>query len=369
MSATTWSHTRLSTYLACPCAYKLRYIAREPQVASPAMLAGQQMHEALERYALVCWRKGKRPLKTDFDAGRDIAAGYPDLQRDIERWVENTAWEWGVILPGDTSPVEQMYQGILPNGDLFTGRIDLLQRYGEGIADDPFAESADLWVLTDWKSGWGAFSEDGAPLQLLAYAWLVQWKWPEAREFELRIEAVRAPWSPKPWRVSGDLEWVAEQLAAMAERIKRDRDFEAHVGEACMNCTVVAACPHVKSATMEALREDPRELARQVALLEAAVAQGKRLLKQAVKDNGPVPVGEGREAWGWTRKESLACGSPRTAAETIEAAGGDPWEFVSMTPAQFAKALEAIEDDEARAALVRLGETKVKNEFGLLAIG
>lgn len=365
MTPTRWSHSRLSTYLACPCAYKLRYIDKEPQIASDAMRAGSEFHEAIERYALACWRGGVKPKATDFDAGRKIAQGYPELAEDICRWVENTVWEWGAILPGDTQPVEVMYNADLPSGDEFCGVIDLLQRYKGGLSDDPFADSDDLWSLTDYKTGWATYPEDKAPLQLLGYAWLVQKTWPEALVFDLHIQSTRAPWSPKPWRVEGDLTWVADKLDAIADRVRRDEEFSPNVGPACMTCNVVAACPHAQTETVRALQEDPLLLSRQVALLEARAQQGKALLKAAVKERGPIPTGEPGKVWGWERTESVKPVSARQGCEAIEAAGLDVWQYIGLTPAKFRDA-QAAAGEEAQVYFEQASETTVRNEFGMM---
>lgn len=363
---TTWSHTRLTSYLTCPCAYKLHYLQGEPVVATDPMRHGSEFHEAIERYAMHCWRGGNKPVKTSFDAGRAIAAGYPDLEEDIARWVDGTLWEWGCILPGETAPVEVMYQAELPNGDLFRGRVDLLQRYSEGAADDPFAESADLWVVTDYKTGWATYPEGRAPLQLLGYAWLVQQAFPEARQFELRIDSVRAPWSPKPWPVSGSLDWVTDSLVGIAERIKQDDEFAPNVGTACANCGVVLACPHARSAMVGGLREEPGQIARQVALCEALADAGKRALKEAVKQGGPVAV-SATEAWGWEQRETVEVVSPREFADMAENLGLDPWQFAGVTGTQFAKAAKEVGEDGA-ALLARCTRRKTSNSFKTMRV-
>lgn len=365
MPSNRWSHSRLQTYLSCPCAYKLHYLDKEPQIASDPMRDGSAFHEAIARYAEHCWRGGRKSRSTDFDEGRKIAQGYPDLEDDIVRWVENTVWEWGAILPGDTKPVEVMYNADLPSGDEFCGIVDLLQRYSGGVADDPFAESDDLWSLTDYKSGWATYPEDKAPLQLLGYAWLVQKTWPEARVFDLRIHSVRAPWSPKPWRVEGNLSWVAEKLDAIADRVRRDTEFSPSVGPACMTCNLVAACPHAQTNTLSTLSEDPVAIGRQVALLEARVKQGKALLKAAVKGRGPIPTDEPGKAWGWERTESTKPASARQGCEVIEAAGLDPWLYLGLTPAKFHDA-QAAASEEAQALFERVSEVTVRNEFGIV---
>lgn len=270
-------------------------------------------------------------------------------------------------MPGETSPVEVMYEGQLPGGaGLFRGRIDLLQRQEGAADDDPFAESADEWWVTDWKTGYSIAATDEPPLQLLAYAWLVQQNYPEAREFLLRIACAGSPWSPRPWHLRGDLGWVGKDLAAIVTRIEADRDPEANVGAACQNCGYILACPKATSVTVDTLATlaaDPAEWGNAVALMEATIKAHKALLKAAAQERGPVPVHDGR-AWGFHETLSHVPASARQFGELLEQEGMDPYPYLGVTASQYRKAIEAA-DDNLLPALDRLAVEKRRVTFGL----
>lgn len=368
MDNTRWSHTRLQSYLRCPLAYRLHYVDGEPWVATEAMIRGKYLHEAIERYARHCYRGGQRPIQTDFAAGRAIADGYPGLEETLRRWVENWAWEWSAILPGDQSPVEQMYQAALPNGQAFCGRVDLLQRFGGTLEADPFAVSDEEWWVTDWKSGYGLHSENDPPLQLLGYAWLVQRTWPEAQRFRLAIECVGIPWSPKPWVIEGDLGWVADKFCSIIARIEDDTTFEANVGPECVNCTMVVACPQAQKASVKKLLGwVPSDLAAEVPMLDSLLALAKRTLKAVVKESGPIQVGPA-EAWQFTKSEYQTPASERELSDFCEGIGVNYWDLLTMS-AEAVRKLKKRLPEEVLPDLDRLLETKSRTTFGLGKVG
>jgi len=360
-----WSNTRIALYGRCPYAYKRRYVDDEPAVATQPMLTGRDYHHALERYGTHCYRGGKRPVKTDFDEARHIAAGYPDIESDLIFALENITWDWGSMLPGDTGPVEVMYEAPLPNDEIYRGRIDLLQRYAEGASDDPFSQSEDnsLWMVTDWKSGFSQWSDEEAPLQLLSYAWLVQQAFPEALDFMLAIETLRGK-SPPGWRVSGKLDWVAERLSAQIDRILADEDLQAEVGPSCIGCQMINCCKHAQSASMLAITTSPLVTSNKVICADELAKHGKAQLKAVVKEIGRgITAGNGLE-WAWDEQEVIECVSPRSFAEIMEQLGVDPWQFLSVTPAKFRDALTALPEGE-REMLLEVGKAKKRRSFGL----
>ncbi|HOV50541.1 MAG TPA: PD-(D/E)XK nuclease family protein [Candidatus Cryosericum sp.] len=367
MDTTRWSHTRIDTYLRCPEAYRLKYVEGEPQIPTEGMVRGQQYHEAIQRYATHCYRLGKRPVKSDFDKARFIAASYPDLEEEITRVLENILWDWGSMLPGDTGPVEVLYEAPLPNGDSFCGVIDLLQRYEGGAADDPFsdADNDTLWAIIDWKSGFYQYRDEQPPMQLLGYAWLVQQRWPDAKNFALSIQSLSGR-SPDPWRLSGDMGWVADRILSCVERIYADKDLRPNMGPHCATCVMAASCKHAGTAAMGALREDPAAISESVFAADAVRTLGKKTIKALVSSTGvPLEAGDGK-VWSWREREVL---KPRTVQDFVFAcgdAGIEPWQYLVITPAQFAKAV-ADAPEPAKEILLSVARTCIERDFGIHA--
>jgi hypothetical protein len=367
MDMTRWSHTRIDAYLRCPEAYRLRYVEGEPQIPTEGMIRGQQYHEAIERYATHCYRLGKRPVKSDFDKARFIAASYPVLEEEVTRALENIIWDWGSTLPGDTGPVEILYEAPLPNGDSFCGVIDLLQRYEGGAADDPFsdADNETLWAVTDWKSGFYQYRDEQPPMQLLGYSWLVQQRWPDAQNFALSIQSLSGR-SPDPWRLSGDMGWVADRILSCVERIHADKDLRPNMGPQCATCVMAASCKHAGTAAMGALREDPGAISESVFAADGAKTRGKKTLKALVSSTGvPLEAGGGK-VWSWREREVL---KPRNVQDFVFAcgdAGIEPWQYLVISPSQFAKAV-AEAPEPAKDVLLSVARSVVERDFGVHA--
>lgn len=302
-------YSSISTYIACPAAFRLGYRDGEPPLVRTNLLNGQLLHDGIAAYASHCWR---RKLASDFEAGRSIAAAYSEPTRGLlETFVENTRWEWGDVVIKDTAPVEQHLSATLPGGMLFSGHVDLIQRYLDSASafgeDDSGGGDGSLWVVTDWKSSfYGDTDTDEAPLQLRAYAWLVQQNWPEARELRVQLQSIRTGHT-RWWALGGDLGWIGEELQAIVDRIARDEHMEPRPGpDSCPQCLYAAACPLRGTKTLEVLTEQPLETTAAAYYWHKAQADLARgLLKaRAEADGGLLQLGD-QGAWGWTERTSL----------------------------------------------------------------
>jgi hypothetical protein len=166
--------------------------------------------------------------------------------------------------------------------------------------------------------------------------------------------------------VEGDLSWVRDKIMATVERIHADSDYEANVGAECLTCTMIHACPHAKSATMQAITEsvDAQKAGEVVALADAAADAQKKLLRKVVQEHGPVVVGD--SVWAFFRSENLRPENVRVVAEACEQHDMSPWQYLSMTGAQFAKLLNAAEDKpELLAVLDKMAEVHTTTTFAL----
>ena len=125
----TFSQSSIRLFADCPHAFYLYKLAGEPQIVPETWHNGTAIHDGLRRYAQVCWRNGKRPVKRDREAMEQIALSYDSLDvRDSLRWfARDVAWEWGnVEVWGGECPVEQKLSATLPCGEEFRGILDLV---------------------------------------------------------------------------------------------------------------------------------------------------------------------------------------------------------------------------------------------------
>lgn len=295
----TYHHTRLSAYLpeegGCPAREGLRR-AGEPEVPSDAILRGQQVHEGLSRYGAACAEKRKRKLP---DVGERIASGYSGDVADILRRFVKVA-EFPFERDTEVVAIEQQLECELDNGLRFAGTIDLIYKQPRQT-ENPFAESADVWHLIDWKTHVpGYVANDEPPQQLLRYAYLVQRNYPDARDFRLGIGGMAAwqDWSVTWWpkrqtetRLDGDLSAIGAQIAATCERMAADTRCEPCPGGACLDCLYTLACPLRETATLRAILEPTNPEMLQATIWHEAQADARKGLLKARAMLAPVRAG------------------------------------------------------------------------------
>lgn len=325
-----WSHSTLSLYETCPAAAAAKW-SGEPAVVGDNVTQGQLLHEAIARYAVACWEAGRTRMQ---EAAESIALGYPGhVAPGLKSFAEDMRWPWkAAASSSDACPVEQMWEARLPGGDTFVGRLDLAYTQRGAMADNPFADAADLTVIADWKlHRFGDWDGAEVPTQLLRYAWLYQQNRPEAKEFHLLFGAPgwQGQWRMKSWRIGGDLSYVGAGLQALVDRIAADTELRPRPGpDSCPRCFYRAACPLRGTDTLAVLCDAPAEnLAQAVAWHEAQGKLAKDVLKgRAEAAGGRLEVGD--VTWGWTEKTSLVPVDMFSLREVCDRAGHDYTELL-----------------------------------------
>ena len=313
-----WSYSNLSLYDTCPQAWWLRYVKRETGLTSFAQERGTVFHEKWAEYADHCFRTG---LPSDFDFARQLIAGYdPRISEQFERAAESWQWEWGKVVGGDLCPVEEPLEVIIPGGYKFVGRVDLVQRH-EGSLD--FGMGDDLWIITDFKTGWPtAYEQADPPDQQLTYAYMVQKQHEDAFNFELRYWCAGAPFQPKSWHVEGVLDWIGLGLQKRIERILADKQFKPKPGNACKWCNYEPCCPLSQSALVRALKEeDPVDLAAELAVLDARRYRIREAMQKRVIDDADAGVTPSGDRWGWENSYEWVCSNPDVVNMILEPIG------------------------------------------------
>jgi hypothetical protein len=228
-----WSYTRLQTYARCPLAYRLHYIDGETGRPSEATIRGSQVHEFAEAYALHCHHAGR---ETDYDWGREQAAGYEDeATRELcLKYVETTRFNWSLLV-ADGGSVEREFAVPLPHdlGEL-RGRVDRVQ----------WNDLTSSLIVEDLKSGWGGDRPDECPPQLRCYAWAMKQVFPAARSV-LAVMRYLGSGEAHEWTL---YEPTPDWACAVVRRIAADERFEpTPSAEACAFCDHKRLCPLVTS--------------------------------------------------------------------------------------------------------------------------
>jgi hypothetical protein len=136
-------------------------------------------------------------------------------------------------------------------------------------------------------------------LQLRTYGWgLKQALYPEVEEVLLRLHFLRYGKEREVLLSPQDLDGVPEELQTRIEVIEADQTFTPTPGSFCGMCGLTAHCPVMSQALapVEVLAPATREQAEKAASLLLTLRQMEKelaaRLKEWVKENGPVQVGD-----------------------------------------------------------------------------
>ena len=220
--------------------------------------------------------------------------------------------------------------------------------YFRMIAEFHFRQG-DLAVILDWKSNRAVPDKVDKDLQLRIYGWgLKQAVYPEAQEVLLRLHFLRYGKEREVLLAPQDLEGVPEILADKIKIIEEDQDYDPTPGSFCGLCGITAHCPVMSKtlAPIEVIAPVTREQAEKAAsLLLTLQKMEKELtarLKDLVKKNGPIPVGD--LVYGPSPVVSYDL-DPQKVATILMNAGlsrEEVWPLLSMTKTNLEKGLRKL---------------------------
>jgi len=289
----TFSFSRLRMFRQCPAAFEFKYILEKPEEIVPGFEFGSRLHEAIEQYTLHCYRN---KVSRDHDYAMAMAAGEDDprLQRVLE-WLADALTFRHDLVYADES-VERWFEVDMPGGDIFNGKIDLVQY-------DPVTKR---WIILDYKSGFVAADTDRPSHQLLAYAlaWREVVGEPDAKfRLQLLYPEINPVYEENlvEWYVGPkDLSW--DWLELLVEQVKSATRFPAKPGSHCNFCPfLTTVCPYRdrRIRPIDQLKTNADRLD-MIGAYEYHQAAYKRLRAQLQEDcelRGPIDTESGQ--WGW----------------------------------------------------------------------
>jgi hypothetical protein len=285
-----YSFSRLDLYEKCPWAYKKVVLDGVPRVSNEAMVTGKVLHALIADYLL---RLIDQKQQTDWDWAEGAAPkdASPDVLEIWQRFYNS------FILP----PALEVYgveHQLAFDRNWQPCEFSSADAYFRMIADFHFRQG-DLAVVLDWKSNRAVPEKVDKNLQLRTYGWgLKQVVYPDAQEVLLRLHFLRYCKEREVLLAPQDLEGVPEILADKIKIIDEDQDYDPTPGSFCGLCGITAHCPVMSKtlAPIEVIAPATREQAEKAAsLLLTLQKMEKELtarLKDWVKGNGPIPVGD-----------------------------------------------------------------------------
>ena len=324
-----WSYSRLKS-AECPYRYWSHYIAGNHAASSAAAQPGQLCHEAAENYARHCRSLGDPGATSDIEYGARLLLRLrdedPEAADAFGRFLSFVSFNWSELYARGED-VELWLEADLPDGlGRFRGRIDRCS----------VAVNARRATIVDYKFTRFVSAEEQKgppPVQLLCYAWLLG-KQPEfvARPleyFDLQICYARAhrthDWEEVPWAQVEQVEgWLTDKVRDLRDRetalsaalatledassedlVLRHFPTRPHPRR-CALCGHVQHCPLVRAGAVDAITnaDEAKMLAQSLIAAEEATARSRALLREWVKEHGPVPLDE-RTQWGAATRTRL----------------------------------------------------------------
>ncbi len=275
----SWSHSRINCHQKCPAWHDLKYNQGAQEEPVPGFEFGSRMHELIHRYTLWCYNRGVS--RSHEKAALMAAAEEEDRMADVlEMMADRLTFRRDLVYSGGKS-IEQWFDVLLPNGDRFVGRIDLVE----------WDEVTKRWAFMDYKSGWPGKQSERPPRQqcLYAAAWreVVGESDAKFRFRELYPETGMEPleWYPK----EDDLQW--DWLLAVIDDIKAATEFAARPSSACAFCPfLLNSCP-CKDELLgynSGILGNAERVVKRMVYAEAVAKRTKAYLKEYTKKNGPV---------------------------------------------------------------------------------
>jgi putative RecB family exonuclease len=246
---TSFSHSKLTTYLQCPQKYKFRYIDEiPPPVRSIELHLGDSVHRALEKlYADAMhgqthscdeilafyqqkWDEGYTPqmrivrsgttARTYLEYGRQMLLAY---HRRFYPFTESTTLE-----------LEEKFLFQLSENQEIRGVIDRLARAGDGSLE-----------IHDYKTSRRLpnSSQVASDTQLALYELALRHRWPEARRISLIWHYLAFDKEIQITKTAPQLETIKRNTLGLIKRIESTTSFPTQVTPLCDWCEYKEICP------------------------------------------------------------------------------------------------------------------------------
>ena len=292
-----FSATAGELFSECPFAFSQKYELGIPEPATDPLLTGQLMALTLERYLTHC---ATEKVATDITAIRSIArqtyaeagVGIPLTALDevleiCDRYALAHALDLDhligveVWLPPRPQTLEIAGRNVL-------GKVDELYMDDEGR----------VATIRDAKTNWSVWSEEDTrkKLQAKVYPILVAHAFPEIEEVEVVFDFVR-------WGMERTVRWSRAEIdeetlniEALIMAMQRPGKRPAVPGSRCSYCAYTQRCPTFKSMKADGTSFTPISLddavavASEITVLEPAIAQRRKAIREWANERGPVPV-------------------------------------------------------------------------------
>ena len=360
MNKPQYSFSRLDLYERCPWAYKTVHLDHIPRAKNEARETGQLLHVLVADYLDRLISTGQ-PTDWDWARGAAPKEALPDAIEMWSRFYETFVLPQGLEYPGVENRLA--FDASWQPCEFFSQ-----EAYFRMVIDFHFRQDS-LGVIVDWKTNREVPQTVAKDLQLRTYGWgLKRALYPEVQEVLLRLHFLRYGKEREIMLESCDLAEVPDELEARIKTIEADKDYDPTPGSFCGLCGVTAHCSVMSQALapVEVLAPATREQAEKAAsLLLTLQWMEKELaarLKEWVKDNPPIQVGD--LVYGPLPVLSYDL-DPRRVVETLMEAGlsrEEVWTLLTINKTNLERGLRRLNRKELIELAISTGITKTSEK-------
>jgi hypothetical protein len=339
-----FSPTAGELFSECPYAFSQKYELGIPEPATDPLLTGQLMASTLERYLAHC---AEQKVPTDITALRSIArqtyaeqsSGIPLTALDevleiCDRYAVSHSLDLDHLI-GVEVWLPPRPQTLQIAGRNVLGKVDELYMDDEGR----------LATIRDAKTNWAVWSEEDTrkKLQARVYPILVAHAFPEVEEVEITFDFVR-------WGMERSVRWSRAEIdeetlniEALIMAMQRPGKRPAVPGARCTYCAYTQRCPTFKSMKADgtsftpATPEQAVAVAAEITVLEPAIAQRRKALRDWANQRGPVSV-HGLE-YGYFEHDTPTI-DPLAFFEWAKKNDKDPFDYLKVGTTELRKLLK-----------------------------
>lgn len=351
----------------CPRVLKLKYIERVPDVfVRVAALRGKAAHEAIADLTKICLDKQVRPSSLDAELvdgiidkcmPREIAGDRAMVAEWVGLWCERFRISHNIHGYEEKIALDEDYEEVAWKDASFRGVVDVIDKDEDHV------------TITDYKSQPHIMpqSELDEHRQLTFYAWLVSKLYPSARRFTCRIWYLRYGFYHETTMSAAKLESFEKTLMLQIDKLAEIDSWDPIPGTGCHWCDYIHSCPIAldTSSTAEAVvsQDQAVRTAQWIEATEKLLAKKKDALKEYVKANDSVRIGEGY-AYGF-KKSTSAAWDAEEVEKVLSRYGHKLLEVASLDSRKMSKLIKAVskENEALEADLLGIQEEKHSTRF------
>jgi hypothetical protein len=355
---------------ACPRYLKLHYVDKvDERWVRVAAEKGTAVHAAIAELIELCQEASVQPSALSLDQIAESVARHTrhrllpetgEIMAWTRLWAERYQISKHLVGSEETVALDHEFEDTEWESASYRGILDVIDINKNHL------------TVTDWKSQPHILNqaELDAHEQGTMYCWLASKLYPHIDTFTFRIWYLRYGFYAETTRTAADLEAFERTLMIKEQKILEIDNWDPIPGKHCQYCDVINHCDLAQDLSLTNTNiishEQAIKAAQRITVTEVLLKELKSQLKNYVKENDAVVIGEAssRWVWGFRSKESTYW-KAEELAEVLSEHGHELAEVASVDARKMKKLVKqaAKDNPELEADLAKIERTRVKAEF------